>query len=320
MQTTITTTALRPTVLPPGAGTDLWILSDRMTTKLGPEHTSGAFVVGEIRIPAGGGPPPHVHTREDEMFLVLDGELRFLLGSRTFRGAAGSCVYLPKGVPHTFKNVGTGTARFLAFATPCGFERFAASVGSTTCPPPGPSDAAVIRRLVEIAPEFGIDMNPKFDGPLTDVGDCPDGDCRWVLGESVTIKLTSADTNGNFTVAELKSWPGGGPPPHVHREQDEMFYVREGIYDFLLDGATQTHGPGTLVWVPRGTPHTYRNAGNTIGRLLDVHTPGGFEAFFEEAGIPAPDRVSRPTAPAAPTDRQAIIALLDRHGMDLAGD
>jgi mannose-6-phosphate isomerase-like protein (cupin superfamily) len=302
------------TVIQPGGGTDYWILGDQVTAKLGPQHTGGTFSVAEITAPPGGGPPPHVHSREDEMFFVLEGTFSFFLKDQSYQGGPGACVYLPKGVPHTFKNVGETPGKFLAFAAPTGFEKFAAAVASKTRPTSSEIDPTDVQRLLSLAPEFGIDMNPMLGGPPRDAGACPDGKCLWVLGELVNIKLTSADSGGKFSVVEVKSSPGGmGPPPHRHREQDEMFYVLEGAYEFLLGNDRQTVGAGALLYVPRGVVHTFRNAIDGISRLFDLHTPGGFEAFFEECGVPAKDRESRPPISTPPAD---VLALFDRHGME----
>ena len=177
-----------------------------------------------------------------------------------------------------------------------------------------------MQRLLAAAAEFGLDMNPALAGPPKDAGPCPEGECRWVLGALVTTKLTAADTCGNFTVAEIAMPPRtDGPPPHLHRAMDETFYVLEGTVEFHLDGRVESLAAGSLVHVPRGVPHTFRNPGNTPARLLDLHTPGGFESFFKEVGTPATDPTKPPAPPTAPPDMQAMHALLDRHGMEFAG-
>jgi mannose-6-phosphate isomerase-like protein (cupin superfamily) len=309
---------VRPLIIKPGEGEQLWLLGDHAMNKLGAPDTAGAFHAFVNTSQPGGGPPPHVHSREDEMFFVLDGTFSFLLDGKTYRGGPGSCVFLPKGIPHTFKNVGDRPGSFLGFTSPCGFEQFVAAVATRTPPASKEIDPTIVRRLLELAPKFGIDMNPALSGVPTDCGDCPAGDSRWVLGETVTIKQNAASTGGKFTIAEITSWPGGGPPAHVHREQDEMFYVLEGTYEFLIGDKREALGAGATVFVPRGTKHTYRKVGDGVGRLFDLHTPGGFEAFFEEAGVAATDRTTRPPTAQRLPERAAMVALLGRHGMELA--
>ena len=86
-------------------------------------ETGGQFSVLETRTPEGGGPPAHVHEREDETFFVLDGEIAFTIGEETTAGVPGTLVFAPRGVAH--KSVATrGPARHLTVVTPPGFEAF----------------------------------------------------------------------------------------------------------------------------------------------------------------------------------------------------
>ena len=78
--------------------------------------------------PPQGGPPPHLHTREDETFHVLEGELEFVVGERTLSTSAGSVVYAPRGVLHGFRNVGTTHSRMAVIITPAGLESRAGEV------------------------------------------------------------------------------------------------------------------------------------------------------------------------------------------------
>jgi len=144
----------------------------------------------------------------------------------------------------------------------------------------------------------------------------PDGGTALtVVGDVLTFKLGAAQTGGKFCVAVGEIKPGGGPPPHAHRNEDEMFYILEGTFEFLLGDRTEVHGPGTTVFVPKGNLHTFRNVGNTTGKFVSLHTPGGFEAFFEEAGIEATDIGTSP--PAAPLpDAGTLLGLLAKHGME----
>ena len=146
----------------PGEGKALWVAGDLVTLKVVGEDTDGAFLLGEELSPPGGGPPPHIHHREDEMFCVLDGEYEFLVGERTIRAGAGSVVYVPSNVPHTFKNVGTTPARMLAFVMPAVFEGFLEEVGEEAADQssPPPFGQEEIERLLATAPKYGIEMLP----------------------------------------------------------------------------------------------------------------------------------------------------------------
>jgi quercetin dioxygenase-like cupin family protein len=78
-------------------------------------------------------PPPHVHHGEDETFYVLDGVLRFVIGTEEFEAEPGALVHAPRGVPHRF-TVATPTARILALVTPGGLEHFFATLADATDP------------------------------------------------------------------------------------------------------------------------------------------------------------------------------------------
>jgi mannose-6-phosphate isomerase-like protein (cupin superfamily) len=96
---------------------------------------------------------------------------------------------------------------------------------------------------------------------------------------------------------------GGGPPPHIHRHEDETFYIVEGRCDFLLGDETISCGAGDFVNVPRGTLHRFHNAGATPARMILTFTPAGIERFFEETleralspDQPPPDNVDEVAA------------------------
>jgi len=105
-----------------------------------------------------------------------------------------------------------------------------------------------------------------------------------VLGIPIVIRISGRDTEGALSVVESHDLPGGGPPPHIHRREDELFQVLEGEYEFTVAGKTIIAKPGATLFAPRGIPHTYRYLGKTPGLLMCVITPSGFEGFFEEIG------------------------------------
>ncbi len=106
-----------------------------------------------------------------------------------------------------------------------------------------------------------------------------------VLGELVTCKTRSDQTGGAYSLFEVSTHPGGGPPPHVHHREDEAFYVLQGEFEFVVEDSTSRAGAGTLIYVPKGTLHSHKNIGEEVGRMLESQTPGGLcEHFFEEVG------------------------------------
>jgi quercetin dioxygenase-like cupin family protein len=103
-----------------------------------------------------------------------------------------------------------------------------------------------------------------------------------VFGEPIEILVDGAMTHGRSTALIQTSPPGGGPPPHAHRNEDEIFYVLEGEYEFLQNGEWSKAEPGQAVCGMRGAFHTFRNAGTTEGRMLIFVAPAGLENYFEE--------------------------------------
>jgi quercetin dioxygenase-like cupin family protein len=99
-----------------------WWQGSLMRIKARAEETGGALGLVEGTFYEGFGPPLHVHSREDEAFYVLDGEIRFRQGEDEFVAGAGTWVWGSRGVPHAFK-VESESARALVLVTPGGFER-----------------------------------------------------------------------------------------------------------------------------------------------------------------------------------------------------
>ena len=110
--------------------------------------------------------------------------------------------------------------------------------------------------------------------------------------ETVVLKLTGADTNGLYALFESIDEPQSGPPPHVHRLEDETFFVIEGIWDFHIGDEGFVVEAGAVVHAPRDVPHFYVNRGPSPARLLVLAQPAGIEEMFEalhalgEAGPP----------------------------------
>ncbi len=134
-----------------------------------------------------------------------------------------------------------------------------------------------------------------------------DAGTTWnIFGLQIVGKLMSEETAGQYAVVESTTPPDGGPPLHVHTHEDELFYVLQGSYAFISGPDTVQAGPGDLVHLPRGIPHTFRNVGTTEGVLLNTISPGGFEAFFVEI-----DRLPKDQ----PLDRAQVTAIAAEYGL-----
>lgn len=131
------------------------------------------------------------------------------------------------------------------------------------------------------------------------------------FGSAMQILLGGAETGGLLALALETTPPGGGPPPHLHRAEDELFLVLEGREEFLAEGRWTPVGPGGAVFLPRGTAHTFRNAGDAPSRHWVLTTPSGFEHFF--AGCA--DAFAAPGGP----DMARVMEMFATHGIELAG-
>jgi mannose-6-phosphate isomerase-like protein (cupin superfamily) len=146
--------------LGPGEGEALWFFGGLTTIKASGEQTSGRVAVTENLAPRGSGSPLHVHHREDEWFYVIEGELTLWVGGETVVAPAGSFVYGPQDVPHTFV-VSSERARFLLGTGPAGFEGFTRALGEPAARleiPPPPSEAPDLERITAVAATFGIEI------------------------------------------------------------------------------------------------------------------------------------------------------------------
>jgi quercetin dioxygenase-like cupin family protein len=125
-----------------------------------------------------------------------------------------------------------------------------------------------------------------------------------------TLLFTVADTAGHSNVWIEEVPPGAGPPMHIHLDSDEAFHILAGSFLFAAEAARHQGDAGSTVFIPRGTPHTFKNIGSVPGRLLVTMTPGGFERFFLEVE-------AQGLTPESHMD--AIMALAGRHGLAFVG-
>jgi len=124
---------------------------------------------------------------------------------------------------------------------------------------------------------------------------CDSGDLFWGPGDMYRFLVTGEQSGGAYFAMEALVPPGGGPPPHIHRNEDETFYIVEGRCDFRLGDDPITAGVGDFVNVPRGAVHCFHNASDAPTRMILTFTPANIEKFFEETLERALDP-SRPPA------------------------
>jgi mannose-6-phosphate isomerase-like protein (cupin superfamily) len=146
------------------------------------------------------------------------------------------------------------------------------------------------------------------------------GKTLWVFGGLVTFLALGEETGGAFTLFEEATSPGSSAFPHLHHGEDQAFYVLDGEYAFECGGRAFGAKPGSFVYVPRGSVHSFENVGTKPGRLLILSAPaGGTEAFFFEVGEPATDR-SSPPASTVPEGFEGIAKIREiarKHGSDI---
>lgn len=150
---------------------------------------------------------------------------------------------------------------------------------------------------------------------MTSVIGPDEGEALWMLNTLMTVKATAEDTDGRFSLLEQVLTPAGNPPLHVHRDEDEAFYVLEGEVDLIVGDDRLPCAAGTFALAPKGIPHTYVVRSPTA-RLLVLGAPAGVDRFFREVAQPAAARVV--PDPAAP-DIDEVNRVAARHGIELVG-
>ena len=119
-------------------------------------ETGGQIFAFEATEPPGGGPPLHIHDTEDEYFLVLEGEMSFYIDGKVLTVQEGGSAFVPRGLPHCFKNRSAKQSRILVLFTPGkieGFFDYGLPVDGKV-----PSDEYLIKRLAELGPQYNLTL------------------------------------------------------------------------------------------------------------------------------------------------------------------
>ncbi len=142
------------------------------------------------------------------------------------------------------------------------------------------------------------------------------GPAVWFFNQLVLIKASAKQTANAFSLVEMLTPVGPGSPYHVHRAEDESFYILEGRIEFISGERRFTAGPGSNVFLPRDIPHGFRVVGKSPARYLVFSAPAGFDEFVTEAGVPATS-LTLPV-PSAP-DMDKLMPLAAKHRIEILG-
>ena len=151
----------RAVIRTPTEGRTIAVVGDVYRFLATGEDTDGKYAMWEAIVPPGGGPPPHVHSREEEGFYILEGEITFHIGNERIVAGAGMFANMTVGTPHSFKNESSQPAKMLISVAPAGLEKMFFEVGvpvpqgATTAAPPTKDE---IEKLLAVAPRYGIEI------------------------------------------------------------------------------------------------------------------------------------------------------------------
>jgi mannose-6-phosphate isomerase-like protein (cupin superfamily) len=115
-----------------------------------------------------------------------------------------------------------------------------------------------------------------------------EGERIWFVADTLTLKATAATTGGSFTVIECLTAPGGGPPRHIHTQEDEFWYVLDGTFEIRIGDEVHAVGPGGFAYGPRGTVHNFRNTAETRAGSSWASRPAGSRTSSASPVSPQP--------------------------------
>ena len=152
---------MKPIIRNPQQGCTISLVGDVYRFLATGEDTNCKYSLIEALVGPGGGPPPHVHSREEEGFYILEGEITFTINGQRVVATAGMFANLSVGTLHSFKNESNKPAKMLVSVAPAGLEKMFMEIGvplaegATTPLPPTRED---IEKLLAIAPKYGIEF------------------------------------------------------------------------------------------------------------------------------------------------------------------
>jgi mannose-6-phosphate isomerase-like protein (cupin superfamily) len=130
-----------------------------------------------------------------------------------------------------------------------------------------------------------------------------------VIGHTIKVLIGGEQTADAYSIFELNVPPGVGPGVHIDTAWDEWWFVIDGTFSFTLNGKPMTLNAGGFAHGVKGIPHTFKNAGETTGKLLMVTMPSGLEKFFRNVHLASLN--GRP-------DKEAFVKIMRSHHIEPA--
>jgi quercetin dioxygenase-like cupin family protein len=263
-------------------------LGQRIRFPIRTSDTGGKISAQLGDVPPGLINPPHVHTREDEVFYVVSGEIEIHIGDKLVHLSAGDLAFAPAGLPHQVSVVGNTTAKLLVLLTGDTIEQaFIDASGK----PPADLKNIMGRAGVELLDHFDPDYRPiGFESMASDaaiVCRAEEGKAIWLAGDTYTIKLSGEQTGDRFAVVHFDIPPGGGPVPHIHIREFEAFVITKGEVELYADGEIITAHVNDVAVLPANIPHCFKNRTKNHSEMIAIVAPAGFDRFTQKAGQPA---------------------------------
>ena len=268
----------------PGSEHAFWWLGGVVRYSALGSETGERYCAMVSTTPAGAGPAPHVHSREEECFFVVEGgPVRFVAGDASVALGAGGFVTLSPGTAHHVRNEGEGPATLFTLCAPAGFDRFQIEAGRPLGDPhrPAPATDEDRQRVAAAAPRFGIDMHPDpalFQRPPR-ASIVPAGAGASVVRGEVgyTVLAAGGDTGGRYALA-LVSAPPGAVGEERRWDADAGFHVLDGAVAFTVGERRFEAAAGAALHLPAGTAHGFAALGGAPARFLAWVAPAS-DAF-----------------------------------------
>ncbi|MEM9586684.1 MAG: cupin domain-containing protein [Planctomycetota bacterium] len=285
-------------------------------------ETGEAYCLSVTEVDQKGGAPPHRHDFV-EAFYVIRGTCEFQAGNQTASLSSGEMISIGSGTAHRPMVTSPDGAELLTLAFPAGFDQFQLQAGQPLEDPsqvPTKSVSEIRESIDHIAADFSIDMHPPDSAfqvePQIHICRATEGDVVDAVGDRYRFLVEGEQSDGRFAIWHTTISPGGGPPPHVHRNEEEAFFVLDGELIFESEGESFTGGPRTFVNLPRGSKHRFSNQSDQPAQVLILVAPSGLEKMFRRTGRLIEDT----SQPIAPTDHEEIARLIQiapEYGVEL---